>query len=234
MFLDPFGCLCWYQVSCQISDWLKNGVPNISLHPMMISWHRNMSTLLAFVRAIHRSPVNFPHRVASNAALWCFLCFQVNKLLNKQSSCRWFDTSCCSSDVTVMLWWDIISWPRAIPRIIQIIPPGLWMAVADFSAIHPNIWYHLRVHIDTSDTYNTRHVRDNVKSAFHWYTGSFSYEFTETCLIKKCSFELRCCHRWDHLSFKLLILTGRRNHETISYIKLLKISYLMHDYFVKY
>ena len=193
MFLYPFGFLCCYQGFCQISDWLKNCAPNSSIDPMMISWHRNMSTLLAFVRAIHRSPVNSPHRVASNAELWCFLCFQVNKLLNKQASCRWFDTSCCSSDVTVMLWWYIISWPRAIPRIIQIIPPGLWMAVADFSVIHPNIWHYLRVH--------------KVKSAFHWYTGSFSYEFTETCLIKRCSFDLRYSHRWDHLSFKLLILT---------------------------
>ena len=39
---------------------------------------------------------------AGNAELWCFLAFCLNKLLNKQSSCQWFEMPWCSCDITVM------------------------------------------------------------------------------------------------------------------------------------
>ena len=43
-----------------------------------------------FVRGIHLSPVNFPHK-ASDAELWCLIC-ALNKRLSNQSWGWWFET----------------------------------------------------------------------------------------------------------------------------------------------
>ena len=51
--------------------------------------------------------------------MWIFsasLNVSVNKLLNHQSNCRWFETSLCSCDVTVM-----IRWRNAVHFLTQII-----------------------------------------------------------------------------------------------------------------
>ena len=58
---------------------------------------------MAFVRVA--SPVcvcEFPSQIASNAKFGEFFEVSVRKLLNKQSSDRWFETPCRSRDVTVM------------------------------------------------------------------------------------------------------------------------------------
>ena len=36
----------------------------------------------------------FPSQWGSNAELWCSVCCQLSKLLDRQSSCRWFDSPC--------------------------------------------------------------------------------------------------------------------------------------------
>ena len=61
---------------------------------IMTSWHRNTSRItgpLLFVTA------EFPHKGLVDVAI-----VSLNKLLNKQLSCLWFETSWCSSDVPEM------------------------------------------------------------------------------------------------------------------------------------
>ena len=57
-------------------------------------WHHQLekiSALLAFVRGIHRSPVNFPHKGQWRRALM-FSLICANKGLGKHSRRRWFET----------------------------------------------------------------------------------------------------------------------------------------------
>ena len=56
-----------------------------------------------FVMGIHRSPIDSPHKWPITRSVVVIL----NKLLNKQLSCRWFETKQCLCDVTVM--WYISS-----------------------------------------------------------------------------------------------------------------------------
>ena len=57
-------------------------------------WRRQMETFLrywSFVRGIHRSPVNSPHKCQWRASLMFFY-RRLNKHLGKQSWGRWFET----------------------------------------------------------------------------------------------------------------------------------------------
>ena len=65
------------------------------------------SALLAFVRGIHRSPVN-PRTKSSDAELWCFFYLRLNRRLSKKSWVWWFETPSCSlwrhCNVIIVLW----------------------------------------------------------------------------------------------------------------------------------
>ena len=43
----------------------------------------------------------FPSQRSSNTELWCFFVLSLNKLLNKQSSCWWFERPWSSCDISV-------------------------------------------------------------------------------------------------------------------------------------
>ena len=45
---------------------------------------------------IHRLPTHFPRKGQSRGTLMCFFNVHLNKRLNKQWSCRWFETPRCS------------------------------------------------------------------------------------------------------------------------------------------
>ena len=70
-------------------------------HDDVIKW-KHFPRYWPFVRGIHRSPVNSPHKT-SDAELWCFLWFALNKRPSKQSRRRWFDISdlCRDRSLTV-------------------------------------------------------------------------------------------------------------------------------------
>ena len=106
-----------------------------SFHDDVIKW-KHFPRYWPFVREIHRSPVNSPHKGQWRGALmFTLICARIkgwvnnretgdlrrnrahydvivmfgvfydinlNKLLNKVSGCRWFETTSRSSDVTVM------------------------------------------------------------------------------------------------------------------------------------
>ena len=58
-------------------------------------WRHQMetfSTILDFMRGIHRSPVNSPHKGQWSEALMFSLICSLNKRLSKQSWCWWFET----------------------------------------------------------------------------------------------------------------------------------------------
>ena len=71
-------------------------------HDDVIQW-KHFPRYWPFVRGIHRSPVDCPHK-ASGAELWCFFDLHLNKRLSKQSDLRRHDAH---YDVTVM---DLIIW----------------------------------------------------------------------------------------------------------------------------
>ena len=62
-----------YQNSTKIHRWRKciTGARITTSHDEVIKW-KHFSRCWPFVRGIHRSPVNSPHK-ASDAGLWCFL-----------------------------------------------------------------------------------------------------------------------------------------------------------------
>ena len=80
-------------------------------HDDIITW-KSFPYYWPFVRGIHRSPVDSPHKGSVMPAELCFDCFRHGKLLNKYSICWWFEMTWHSRDITVMdwivgIWW----WP---------------------------------------------------------------------------------------------------------------------------
>ena len=77
-----------------------------------ISWWRHQmdtrSVYWPFLRIIHRTPVDYPHKCQWRGALM-FSLICVNKRLNKQSERRWFEMPLhslwCHCNV-LSLWWD--------------------------------------------------------------------------------------------------------------------------------
>ena len=83
------GEIHFLSLICKVLDkriwiWSKH------LYNGVIKWKTN-PRYWPFVRGIHRSPVNSPHK-ASDAELWCFLCSPLNKHSSKQSLDWWFET----------------------------------------------------------------------------------------------------------------------------------------------
>ena len=66
-------------------------VAEILPHDDVMKW-KHFPPYWAFVRKIHRSPVNSPHKVPWRGALMFSLICALNKRLNKQSWGRWFET----------------------------------------------------------------------------------------------------------------------------------------------
>ena len=85
-----------YYVSKMISDVHKIRTRCMySLHDDVIKW-RHFPRYWPFVRGIHRSPVNSPHKGQWHRALMFSLICVWNKRLNKQSWGWWFETPSCS------------------------------------------------------------------------------------------------------------------------------------------
>ena len=85
-----------YYVSKMISDVHKIRTRTMySLHDDVIKW-RHFPRYWPFVRGIHRSPVNSPHKGQWHRALMFSLICVWNKRLNKQSWGWWFETPSCS------------------------------------------------------------------------------------------------------------------------------------------
>ena len=77
----------WYTVHPKTSD--------SRLHDDVIKW-KHFPRYWPFVRRIHRSPVNFPHKGQWCGALMFSLICALNKRLSKQSRGWWFETPSCS------------------------------------------------------------------------------------------------------------------------------------------
>ena len=60
----------------------------LNIHEDVIRW-KHFPRYWPFVRGIHRSPVNSPHK--GQWEIWCFLGLCLNKRLSKQSGRRWFE-----------------------------------------------------------------------------------------------------------------------------------------------
>ena len=54
------------------------------------------------MESIQQSLVDFPHKILARWSFYVFLAVSLYKLLNKQSSCLWFDMPWCSCDIMVM------------------------------------------------------------------------------------------------------------------------------------
>ena len=65
---------------------------SLQIHTLdyVIKW-KHFQRYWPFVRGIHQSPVNSPHK-ASDAELWLFSLICARQRLSKQSRCRWFET----------------------------------------------------------------------------------------------------------------------------------------------
>ena len=113
-------------ITVYVDELMVPGHHQESIHTIMISW-QGFPRYLPFVRGIHRSPVDSPHK---GPVMWPFdILFDVslNKPLNKQpswhspsisifvwrvSNCLWFEMPWCSGDITVTISknsrWNLI------------------------------------------------------------------------------------------------------------------------------
>ena len=96
------NCTCVNLVEFQLTSTLYDGM----------AWCKSFPYNWIFVRGIHRSPVDSPHK--EPIMLWWFLVVSMNIRLSKQSSCQWFEATWCTCDVIVMVWsylwwWDCVS-----------------------------------------------------------------------------------------------------------------------------
>ena len=64
------------------------------IHDDVIKW-KHFPRYWPFVRGIHRSPVNSPHKGQWRRALMVFFCLHPNKRLSKQWLGWWFETQSC-------------------------------------------------------------------------------------------------------------------------------------------
>ena len=85
-------------------------------HGDVIKW-KHFSRYWPFVRGIHRSPVNSPHKGQGRGALLFSLICALNKRLSKQSWCWWFKTPshplwrhCNVTPQIKAILWTIICW----------------------------------------------------------------------------------------------------------------------------
>ena len=77
-------------------------VTGVGIAIVMTPWHKNAkSTLLVLSKVIHRSPVDSLHKGPIIRGLDNFFGFSTKKLLDKPSSCGWFETLWRSYDITV-------------------------------------------------------------------------------------------------------------------------------------
>ena len=58
---------------------------------------------LPFVRGIHQSTIDLFHKASVMHSSDASFVIHLNKLLNRQSSCQWFQMPWCSCDITVMM-----------------------------------------------------------------------------------------------------------------------------------
>ena len=70
-------------------------------------WRHNMETFSTLLALCERNPMTgrFLSQSAKNAEFWCFRCFSLNKLCNKRSSFRWFQTP--KTHVTPAQWHNV-------------------------------------------------------------------------------------------------------------------------------
>ena len=84
---------CWMPVPCVTMGWwlqAQGPQPKPTAHKVGTWWRHQMetfSTLLAFVRAIHRSPVNSPHKGQWRVALvFSLICAWINGWVNNREA----------------------------------------------------------------------------------------------------------------------------------------------------
>ena len=58
---------------------------------------------LPFVRGIHQSTIDLLHKASVMHSSDASFVIHLNKMLNRQSSCQWFQMPWCSCDITVMM-----------------------------------------------------------------------------------------------------------------------------------
>ena len=102
-----------------VSDWypICNSSQNRIFHDDFMLW-KHFSRHWPFVWGIHRSPEDSPYK----PIMWSFYVFSINRLLDKQPSCRWLQTL-SGSEVTVIkhLPWVCKSpFPRSILGRVQL------------------------------------------------------------------------------------------------------------------
>ena len=96
------------------------------IHYGVIKW-KHFPRYWPFLRGIHRSPVNSPHKGQWRGTLMFFFYLHLNKRLSKQPKCRWFETQSRSlwrhcnvetgwciyaplSCYYLTQWWLVINW----------------------------------------------------------------------------------------------------------------------------
>ena len=92
-------------------------VKYLTIHDGVTKW-KLFSRYWPFVRRLHRSPVNSPHKGPVMRTLMSLRCAP-HKLLNKQSNDLWSETSWRSFDVIVMLFSVDEFWNKIYSRPIQ-------------------------------------------------------------------------------------------------------------------
>ena len=83
------------------ADWHQHFVVMMAIWTATNWWYLTDITDMA-VRAIHRSPMDFPPKDPVRRRCSVLFVISLNKLLNKLPSCRWFETPWCLCDTTAM------------------------------------------------------------------------------------------------------------------------------------
>ena len=100
------GIACWTTIVLDILS--GNHLKCTSLKNKIIYIWKYFPRYWPFVRGIHRSPVNSPHKGQRRGALMFFFYLLLNKRLSKQSRGWWFETPSCP------LWRHCIDFYRTI------------------------------------------------------------------------------------------------------------------------
>ena len=101
----------WVNIPLILYQYISYIVPTFLIRKFLYSYISEASSCLTpwkrflhywpFVRRIHRSPVDSPHKEPVMLSFYVYFVARLNKLFCKQSNCGWFDVPWHQCDVTL-------------------------------------------------------------------------------------------------------------------------------------
>ena len=103
-------CLPWTSITnvctrARVETWyIVQSIGNTLYHWLTPLWWRHDMDTLSALLSLCEGGISHKGIMGNDAELWRFLCFRLDKVLSKQSSCQWSETHWDSREATLTCW----------------------------------------------------------------------------------------------------------------------------------